>query len=607
MSRRRLVGTGVAAVGIAVVVHVAAQFLPVALRAGWSISAFRDFYSFDQLSYLAIAANAAQGEFGAVEPFTETGSIFYPRAYYLAIGAVAHVLGIPAPAAWALLGLAMQVLLVATLGVLCAVLARNPWAALTAPLPFFLGTFSLLTSDHWFTQLDSHAVLWGPFAVLFPLNAEAAGLCVGTIALGLLLLSAVRLTGRRRVLAVAAAGLLVGLLANLQTYSFFATLYVVAYAIALAAIATSARRVLLGALTAVALAAALVVGPLVSAGGSGLAVMALGLLPSLIGLIVAARRHPLVATVAVAGTAVAASPSVLATALGLLGGDDFLRYRVASSLDLGVPPVAGLIAAAPMLVLMAVVVSAAVAARMPFLAGAPVGLVLAGGLLASNDRWGANQEPYRLWIDCVFFAAVSAPLLLAVVLPAAHRRLADDGRLARLTATRGRRTASAVVVIALLAVPALAAADWVRFQREISAQLGFVAFGGERDAAIARAALAADGGLVLTDPCVDPVHLKIASGAPVVYMNRGMAWPADYDAVDALLVARASGNLAVAAAHEAGVAWVVTDPSCDADWDERYAELLTDAQVFEFSAAGSAGSVELWRFPTTRDRPGTGG
>ena len=58
---------------------------------GFSLHQFKAYFANDQQSYLTIAVDFANGDFRSVEPYTQTGSIYYPRAYYQAIGLLARL------------------------------------------------------------------------------------------------------------------------------------------------------------------------------------------------------------------------------------------------------------------------------------------------------------------------------------------------------------------------------------------------------------------------------------------------------------------------------------------------------------------------------------
>ncbi|MEO5834176.1 MAG: hypothetical protein ABIR83_12525, partial [Nakamurella sp.] len=198
---------------------------------GWTVGTFRDYYVPDQLAYLAIATDWSTGTTASVEPFTETGTIYYPRLYYQFLGTVARVTGTTAATAWTVVGLTVQVLLVAMIGLTAVVLTRRWWAGLFGFVPFVVGTLANLKygGDTWFWQQGAHAVLWGPFASIFTLNGDNAAMALGTSAvLVLILVAAGRIGGRVATGLAIGACAVVGGLSAVQTYSFLTVSYAIA-------------------------------------------------------------------------------------------------------------------------------------------------------------------------------------------------------------------------------------------------------------------------------------------------------------------------------------------------------------------------------------------
>ena len=67
----------------------------------------------DQLGYLAIVANVAEGDMSLREPVTETGNNFYPRSYYTVLGLVSRVTGWHPVTTWNVSTLMIQLVAVA--------------------------------------------------------------------------------------------------------------------------------------------------------------------------------------------------------------------------------------------------------------------------------------------------------------------------------------------------------------------------------------------------------------------------------------------------------------------------------------------------------------
>lgn len=581
------------AVGAAAVIHLFAQAGMLFFRPEWSISTFRAYYPFDQLSYLSMVTNASMGDYAAVEPFTETGSNFYPRAWYLFLGTVARVLDLYPPTAWQVGGLAIQVMLVLTLAVTLIIMTGRPLAALLAPVPFVLGTFAFLGGENWFTSMGSHAVLWGPFGVLHTLNGEAASLSIAGMAILLLLLAWGRdAPPTRRIVLTLVAAAAIGALANVQTYSFLAAVYIASMVAAAWALVRFRSRVAI-VISIVLLPSLFIVGPLVFERFGQLPSLVFGLLPAIPGLVLLlVRAGPLV--LAYFGIAVlAAAPQVVFTVLGIASDDPFLSYRVASNQNLGVEPGPGLLGAVVLLLPLAALAAAGVIRRRPLWIAYPIGAATTWFILATNDIWGPNAEPYRLWIDCFLLVAVGLlPLFVTAVidLAAPGERSPDRAGAAR------RLRVGTVVVTALVAVTAVVSAtDWVRFYQDDEVHGVFV-FTDSRSAAhsdLARLADDGSGDLVGMDTCVDPQIVKLNSGAPVAFYNLGMAWPQERDAVQSFLADRAEGAVDLDTLAAAGIGWMLTDSVCGDGWEEQFDGELDIAD----RAAYDGGEATLWRLP----------
>ncbi|PWD52114.1 hypothetical protein C8046_17175 [Serinibacter arcticus] len=554
---------------------------------------------------MAIATNVAHGTLADVEPDTLTGVNHYPRLYYSAVGMLARVTGLHPVAAWNLGGLIVQVVLVGTLATVLVVLTRRWWTALLAPLPFILGTFAWTRSDTgWFTSLESHAVLWGPFGVLYSLNGETAGLCVGTAALVATAATWLRPTSVRvRVVVATVSALTIGLTANFQTYSFLTLVYVACYALAATAI-WHRRSVVAAAVSAGLVVALFVVGPHFAEAAGQLPTLVLGLTPSAPGLILLAlsSRWRLLGAVALA--ALAAAPQLVWTMSGILGGDPFLSYRVGSNVNLGVGSPWALVGAAGVLVPTAAVIVLAVLRRRRVELGIATGYLVATAILVVNDRWGANAEPYRFWIDTFLIGAVLQLVLLASLLtstdggrdPAATRSEGQVGdatpspRRPRVRSSGRVRTVGILAVVSLAAVTAAGLPDFLRYRSspEMTAVWDPTTPREEAIGGAAAQAASADSGLVLAGPCVDPRRMKVTSGAPVAYFHLGMAWPERYDEITRLLDAANAGFLDVSAARDSEVGWVVTDSACEATWDHSE---LAEVDRFGYDDA----EIVLWR------------
>lgn len=601
--RRRVLAA--AAVVAAVLIHVGLQWGPLFAR-GFSWSSFRSYFAGDQLSYMSMVVNVSNGDFGSAEPFTQTGTNNYPHLYYNVLGLISRVTGISPLQAWSLGGLVAQALLVALLGVTLYLVSSRWWTALLAPVPFVLGSFAVLLSDNWFTSMDSHAVLWGPFGVLFTLNGESAALCLGAAAMLVMLIAHLRVKSSAwKVTLFALASAAIGLLANIQTYSFLTTVYLASYVIGTYVIVTSTRRILLTALSGVLVVMLFVFGPIIAADVGPLVTLAMGLVPMLPALVALVVRTKGLAVLFLGLAGIAASPQIIGTMLGILGDDPFLTYRVASSKNLGVDW-RGIVGALALLVPLAATLVAGIRRRVALWIAYPIGAVVVWALGSTNDIWGANQEPYRFWLDLyVLIAITSLPVFVHVATaylgaPAPDARtvqtenLGDAPRPDRAT----RPVALSVIAVCVL-VAGVSALDFARFSSDETYH-SLWNFNSPRDAAIGELgaqAASEDDDLVLTDPCIDVLAAKVTTGAPIVHFNAGMAWPAAHEEVKAVMVERAEGTLDPASLDAAGVGWVLTDSACDGDWQSTYAASIdeVDSRVYFENDEGETEDITLWR------------
>lgn len=643
---------GVLVVAAAVAAHLWLQAGFMLKWAGYNTSYFRNYYAGDQLSYLAIVSDVAHGHSAVVEPYTLSGSIYYPRGYYILIGKIAGVTGLDPSTVWTAGGLAVQAALIAAIGVTSILLTRRWWAASFAFVPFVIGTGSWWVSSSWQTTLDSHAVLWGPFAVMYTLNGETIALSLGGIALlVLLLVGAGRVRGRAALVSTVAAFFVIGLLANIQTYAFLTSVYVVAFGVA--AVFMVKVRSLVGALsTAVLVLVVALLGPVVAHGVSPLAALVFGLLPAVPGIVVAIRRVRWAAVWCMVAISLGASVQVVATVIGIINKDDFLMYRGASSTNLGVPWEHGVVAAAAVIPALLLIAALGLRSRNALWLAVPTGLVGTWAMLSTNDAWGANQEPYRLWLDVyVILAILVVPLFVwavvgafdgrvnTEVVPGAAAAAARRGADAAAAAISGSDTTDAavvlddpapstplaeqvqptpsngesereprplsrrgsVVLVAAVAVAVIVGAVWSvpdfrAFRRDVS-HAGFLAISQPRNQAATALAKMTDGSVILTDACVDQLSFKPVWGGPVVYYGPGLAWPTPKDDFDNMLTTRSTPSaFSLESAKRANVGWIIADPTCTTDI--RVIPGLTHVATKSYPAfelGTPAGSLELWK------------
>jgi hypothetical protein len=596
-TKQSVVG-GLAAVAGAVVIYILTSLSMLLTRSDWSWSSFRSFGSGDQLSYLAYVVNVAGGRLNALEPFTETGTSSFPRDYYVGLGIVARIFGLSPEVAWSVCGVLVQVVLVVTLAIVCIKVSGKNWTGLLAVVPFVIGVMSVVSGGDFFRPMNSHAVLWGPFAVLFPLNGEAFGLSVGAFCLLALGYAALRLQpGRLRVAIAVAASAIIGSLANVQTYSFLAVVYLTVFPIATYALVTQRKR--WPVILSIGLIPVLfLIGPHLPFRGSQLVTLMLGLLPALPGLLLLARRTRGLVIVLAAAALLTASPSIVSVAVGLYHHDPFLIYRVASSKDLGVWWWAGIVGSLAVTVPLTFLFIAGLRKKRPLWLAFSVGVVIPWALLSSNDVWGANQEPYRLWIDCFMLIAVSSmPFLLAAArVYLSHSSIDPDTSppltegVASLAPSSRRQGWIAGVAIGVVGITMLVSTfDWGAFYIAMH-KTSLISLHGSRQSALAEASKEAKGGLVLPDACIDPLTLKAIIDKPIAFMNVGMAWPKAYTQLIDVNILRGQGILDVANARSGGVHWILTDSACKFNWGTKYVSNLTKVS----GAAYDKGLISLW-------------
>lgn len=548
---RRRIGLAAATV-FSVLVYLVVLVRPLLVASPGPLQSLRTAFWNDQLGYLSIVANAAQGEVGAVEPMTSTGVNHYPRTYYMAVGLVARALSLEPVTAWNLVSVLFQVAAVAALAVALGVLSRRWWLGALAPVPFLIGTLSVLDGEGgWSRALGSHAVLWGPYGVLFSNNAETSALCLIIVVLCALALVWLRPAGARTRLVVSiVTAALVGGLSGFQTYSFLTGVYLLAGVLAAVFLSRSRWWWTAGSLAAGVVV--LVAGPLVAERAGQLATLVFGLLPIIPGLLRGAvltrGRLVLYGAVAVAASA----PPIVWTVSGIVGGDPFLAYRVGSNVDLGVVNPVTLVASAPLVLVLILLLWMALRRRDRIVAAALAGTAVVAPYLAMNDLWGANAEPYRFWINCYLLGAVVAGLALARLLATPAPQASGAGRVVR--------TVAAVVVSAVVA---LSLGDAVAFARDPAMNATWDPEA-PRERAVAEAAEASgdSDGLLLTGPCVSAPTTKVGTAVPIAHYYLGMAWPADVDAVTTVMAGRDAGAVTAASLVAADVTTIAVDTAC---------------------------------------------
>lgn len=549
--------------------------------------AIRTFAWHDQLGYLSMVANVANGDLGNPEPVTQTGVNHYPRAYYTAVGLVARLLDAAPITAWNLTSALLQLVAVISLALCLARVSGRPWAAFFAPVPFFTGVMSTLDpgTTTWYRPLESHAVLWGPYGVMFSNNAETAGLSLIVIAFSVVAAVWLRPTrnGIRVGLTVAAAALL-GALSSFQTYSFLTGAYVAAFIIAALFLAAPGRKWWLIA-TGLTVPVLFIAGPSVSEAAGQLPTLVFGLLPAVPGLLRGLLRTRGFLAVYAVVFALAAAPQIVWTLSGVVSGDPFLSYRVASNVDLGVVRIGTLVASSAVVAPLALVLVAGLRRRSAPVVAMTGAIAAVWVLLSLNDVWGANAEPYRFWIDCFLLGGVATSIAIAAL----AGRIPVGSRV-----TRTRLFRAVTVACALLYV--LSLVDFVRFTADTTMSATWDPDQPRAAAAaeLARETMDGGNGLLTVDECIDDRTVKATSGAPMAFYYLGMAWPAERDAVQRIMDARSSGGaIDPQTADEAGLKWILRDSACEVHVrvEGMSGELMATREY------GDGQSLQLWRLP----------
>lgn len=542
---------------------------------------FRGYFPGDQLSYAGISASAKAGQFGLVEPFTQTGVSFYPSWWYKIIGQFAAWFGFEIPAAWSFLGFAVVLGSVAFIGIAAWRITGRAWAPLVVGVMLWVGPLSAVLFDNWYVNLVSHAVLWGPYAALYPLNAEAAGLSIGmaAFALGYWTLQRPHWTQRKRLILFILAGLGIGVTANFQTYSFLTLTAVTFWILGIAGVLRSrSRRLLL--ITVISLGVILVLGSLIRGSVGALPVYALMLVPTIPGLFAFAKDRVLLLASGIGAFLIAAAPQILWMISGTLAQDPFLTYRVDQSGALGVPFWAFLLLGSPILVTWAVILWAQILRKGTTEISLLVGWFIAFVVLSFNNIWGFGQEPYRFWIDSVIiFVAIAA-----FTLPSGLTTIINSGVRLRIVA------ALAVVLVGASLWNVGGFRDYVSAQEDID-------FNSERLNAIQElvSAQVLVPGLVTAEPCIDPRVLKVATGVPVAFYNLGLAWPENKNEIDAVIDSGNAGVLDIQKMRDAGVSYLITDTGCPTRWYAGGGMGTAQLSSVEYSTDQGEQRLELWR------------
>lgn len=545
---------------------------------------FRGFFAFDQLSYAAIATTAATGNLSRVEPFTETGVSYYPSLWYRFLGLASSYLEIGVPAAWTVLGTAVVALLIVAMGLLAISISGRPWTACLVGPALWIGPLAMAFVDTWYLPLASHAKLWGPYGLLFPLNAEAVGISLAAVSMGLAVWASVGNTGTRlRIWIFSLTAFSLGLLANIHTYAFLiATTLALAWlaVLGIGQLDRRARRVAI-ALSLAIIGSVFVMAQVLTDMDGSLFLFGLMALAALPGIAPLAMRHVRKSVLFGALYLAGALPQLIHLGFGLGSGDPFLEYRQVQSALLAVPLLPFLAASAPIGAWVATLLvlrrRVCIAAPLEALAWASAITI---PLLTFNGYWGFAQEPYRMWIGSVALSSI------VLVLPTA----AVAARIP-LTESRGTKVTS----LASISIILIALSWWNLggFRTAVDAA-GAVQFGSSRIDALRQ--ITPDlNGLMIADPCIDLQDLKVVSNSPVAYYNPGLAWPANRGEIDLALTERSQGVLDANSLRQAQVEFVVTDSRCETPYKPTVETGYLLLRMLEYRSGNQFGTFEVWR------------
>lgn len=552
------------------------------MRTTWW-SGFRNYFSNDQLSYASIATNVAHGNFAPVEPLTATGNSFYPSLWYYMIGTFSWVTHLSVPLLWTLLGIAIVCSAVLTVGIVAVRVSGLSWAPILPAFALLTGTLAFYSNDYWYTPLQHHAVLWAPYASIFTLNGEVAGICLAVIATSLLVDAFVRNQRssrfRRPRSEFFVAAVIIGLLANVQTYTFLSIALLITVFIGARDLLITPSRIKIVASVSV-LFLVFYLGPDIAKHLGPLplfALLFLALSPTWLPAVLKAKRTAIPCLIIIA---VIASPQILRTAIGIRNHDPFLTYREASSSNLGIVEPATLVASTVWLLLFITVGVGLWRSRNATLTALVIALAAGFLIMPSNDLWGFNQEPYRSWIQ---FAILSSLLLM---IPLAWS-------LSRFKAWQNQHK------VMFLVAGILTFGSWLIGLRDLpgfwqyATGQGVTSMSDSSSEALKSLTQNIDG-LVLPSACSNPQIFKITTGKNVPAYNLGLAWPENIGAINSLADAVGNGTIDAGAVKNAKVKWVITDSLCPRNLDYLTSPEFTISGVRTYESSSGPATLTLW-------------
>ena len=521
------------------------------------------------------------GQLGLVEPFTQTGSSFYPSLWYKLVGVFANLTGLEVTSAWSLLGFSVVLGSVLFIGIASWKITGKSWAPLVIGVLMWIGPLANVLFDNWFVNLKSHAVLWGPYGALYPLNGETAGLSLGSAALvlGYWTISRPQWPRAAQFTCLALSALVLGVVANFQTYSFLTLTAVAIWALAVGGLLRVKSRKFLFP-TILLLVLVLAIGPSIRETVGALPVYLLMLTPALPGIWALARLQFALAVTALVFFVMGAAPQVLWMISGTLAEDPFLNYRVDQSGELGVPLWAFIVFGSPVLLAWGAILRVQILRNGTREIALLVGWFIAFVVLSFNNFWGFGQEPYRFWINSVIVFVFIA----ALTFPSAEMSSYFSAR--------------SSAVLSTLAIILVAASFWNvgAFRTYVAAQ-GNIDFESPQMKAISQIVAENDTGegLLTSEPCIDPRHLKVVTGVPVAFYNLGLAWPENKAEIDTVISAGVAGVLDTGLMRTAGITYLLTDSACPTGWDPSTQMGVAKIAQLDYSVDAEVRTLTLWR------------
>jgi hypothetical protein len=320
-------------------------------------------------------------------------------------------------------------------------------------------------------------------------------------------------------------------------------------------------------------------------------VFALALVPALPGILISIRRWRWRIVVPFSAVVAVASPQLISFAIALHSHDPFLTFRDVPSGGLGVATRSGLLAAIPLLIPLLAILLAGLHQKRPLWISYPVGTTVAWFLLAKNDLWGADQEPYQLWVAGFTLTAFTI-IPVAVDVACSYFPLRKDTSGSRLL--RVCQIAVPSLLVLSVAVFAVSAVDWFKFYQ--SQEGRSLSLNTPQDLAMtAVSSHVTNHELVMTDLCINPEYYKAITGASVDYYSAGLAWPARKGVLDRVNAAVTSGSLTSAMVKDAKIGWLITVTTCSDRWPQRYSQMLVPVAQRRYGN-GAQDTIVLWRF-----------